>query len=121
MVGANLDFGIAADLFNGDFILFAGACAHLELGGELDLDLVIGAWTDLSNIPGWSYAVGGKIEVEIGVGFDIVSNSKGVIGGTISIGAGAGFDVGGATCCAVCGYFGSHKDFCNAPQCNQLF
>jgi len=115
-LGGSVEIGIAADLgfgeYPGDFIVFAGGCATTGIGGEADVAVVIGVWTGLDKIPGWSFTAGGSFEFEAGIGIDIVSNHEGVIGGTIGIGAGAGLDVNGGACCDFCGYFGSHQNFC---------
>ena len=95
-----------------DFIVFAGGCGHLEAGVEADVALVLGVWTKLSVIPGWSFSAGGGIFDVGGVDVQIVSNHEGIIGATIGFGIGEGGGVGAAACCTFCGYHGRNENVC---------
>ena len=93
-----------------DNITFAGGCGHLALEAEADVALVLGVWTNLGAIPGWSFSMGGGIFDGAGVDVQIVSNSDGVIGATIGFGLGAGGGLGYAGCCTICGYHGRKRN-----------
>ena len=70
---------------------------------SLEIDIVLGAWTSINNIPGRNFAIGLGTDTadllneygtdESGGNFKIIYNADRVIGGTLSLGSGYGPDL----------------------------
>lgn len=89
---------------NGDIIMFESRCLGVKADLSLELDIVLGAWSSINNIPGRNYALGLGTDTanfqnedgtdESGGNFEIVYNDdKVIIGATFSLSYGFGYDL----------------------------
>ena len=88
---------------NGDIIVFGSHCLGVKADFSVELDIVLGAWTSIKDIPGQNFALGLGIDTadllnelgtdESGGNFKIISNADKVLGGTLSLSYGHGYDL----------------------------
>jgi len=88
---------------NGDIIVYGTNCLGVKADLSLELDIVLGGWTSIKNIPGRNYAIGLGTDTanfqnedgtdESGGNFEIVYNGDKVIGATFSLSYGYGYDL----------------------------
>ena len=83
--------------------MFSSHCLGVKSDLSLELDIVLGVWTSINDIPGRNFAIGIGADTydflsesgtdESGGNFKILFNSERVVGGTLSLGKGYGYDL----------------------------
>ena len=84
-------------------MLFGSRCFGVKADLSLELDVVVGAWTSINEIPGQNFAIGFGVDnilfkddlgtEEAGGNFEILFKNDTVIGGTLSVGRGYGYNL----------------------------
>ena len=82
------EFGIALSA-NGDIMVFRSHCLGVKTDASVELDIVLGAWPSINDIPGQNFAIGMGSDTadflnevgtdESGGNFKIISNADKVL------------------------------------------